>query len=87
MSEKYDGVKKSKKEIFFNNIIGGIGWAIGATLGLSLLVAFLGLIGHYVNLVPLVGNFVSEIINYVINKNMHPLSSLMPFLFSQYAFA
>lgn len=87
MSEKYDGVKKSKKEIFFNNIIGGIGWGIGATIGLSLLLAFLGLIAHYVNLVPVVGNFVSEIINYILTKNAHPISSLLPFLFSQYSFA
>ncbi len=69
MKEKYNLVLESRRKIFTNNLIGGLAWGIGATLGLSLLIAILGLLAHYVNLVPIVGNFVSEVINFIISKN------------------
>ena len=69
MAEKYEGVKRNRKEIFTNNFIGGVAWGIGATLGLSFLIALLGLLGRYIDLVPYVGNFVSEVINLVLQKN------------------
>lgn len=69
MKEKYNQVNRSKKEIFFNNLIGGVAWGIGATIGLALIVSLLGLLAGFVDLVPIVGDFISEIINYLISKN------------------
>lgn len=57
------------KEILFNNFIGGISWALGATVGISLLFALLALIAKQVNLVPIFGSFVSNIITFVLNNN------------------
>ncbi|MGH7202870.1 MAG: DUF5665 domain-containing protein [Candidatus Levyibacteriota bacterium] len=61
--------KLSRKEIIVNNFLGGIAWALGATIGLSLIFTILGLIAKNVNLVPVVGSFVSEIINFVMAHN------------------
>lgn len=69
MKEKYNQVNRSKKEIFLNNLIGGVAWGVGATLGLALFVGLLGLIAGYIDFVPFVGDFISEIINYLVNKN------------------
>lgn len=87
MAEKYEGVKRNRKEIFTNNLIGGLAWGIGATIGLSLLIAFLGIAVHYVNLVPLIGNFVSEVIKFIINKNPQLLSLIQPYIFMQFVYA
>ncbi len=65
--------KLSKKEIILNNFLGGIAWALGATVGLSFIFILLGIIAKEVNLVPVVGSFVSQVINFVLanNPNLH----------------
>lgn len=59
----------SVKRILFNNFIGGISWALGATVGISLLFTLLGLLAQNINLVPIVGSFVSDIINFIMATN------------------
>jgi len=63
--QPYQKVKESRKQIFINNIIGGVGWAIGATVGLAVVLAILGFIAHQVNVVPVIGTFISAILNNV----------------------
>lgn len=71
MSENFEKVKGKRKEIFFNNLLGGLAWGIGATIGLALLLAILGFLANYVDLVPYVGSFVSDVIDFVLKKNMN----------------
>jgi len=61
--------KLSRSEIIINNFFGGISWGLGATVGLSLFFVFLGILAKEVNLVPVVGSFVSEVINYILTNN------------------
>jgi hypothetical protein len=65
--------KLTKGEIIINNFLGGIAWALGATVGLSFIFILLGIIAKEVNFVPVVGSFVSQVINYILvtNPNMH----------------
>jgi hypothetical protein len=67
--ERYEQIKTSRKQIFINNFIGGIAWAVGATIGLALIVAVLTLILKNVDLIPVVGDFVAKIIQFIISKN------------------
>ena len=67
--EKYERVGRSFKHIIFNNFLGGIAWGLGATVGASIVIAILGLILQNINLVPFIGNFVSQITNYVLQNN------------------
>ena len=67
--EKYEQVKRHLKDIIFNNFLGGIAWGLGATVGVSIVIAILSLILKNINLVPFVGNFVSQITNYVLQNN------------------
>lgn len=69
--ERHEQIHSTKKQIFFNNFLGGIAWAFGATLGLSIIVALIGIIVKNVNLVPVVGNFVAGVLNYVLQNNPH----------------
>ena len=72
--ERYEQVKESRKRIFFNNFIGGIAWALGATIGLALIVGVLTLILKNASLVPVIGNFIADIIKFVISKNPNLLA-------------
>jgi len=52
-----------------NNFIGGISWAIGATVGISIIIALLSILARNINLIPFIGNFASQITNYVLQNN------------------
>lgn len=72
--QPYENASKlSKKEIILNNFFGGIAWALGATVGLSLIFTLLGILAKNVNLVPIIGSFVSQVIDFVLanNPNLH----------------
>lgn len=60
--------------IILNNFIGGIAWAFGVTIGFSLLIAILTLISKELNVIPIIGTFISNIIDFVLsyNKHLHP---------------
>jgi len=72
--ERYERIHQPRSKIFVNNFIGGIAWAIGATVGLALIVAILTLTLKNVNIIPVVGNFVAKIIQFIITKNPNLLS-------------
>lgn len=63
--EKYRAIEKTKKAIFVDNFLGGIGWGLGVTVGVTILVAILSFALKQVNLVPIVGNFVLEVQNFI----------------------
>lgn len=67
--EPNEKIYRNKKEIFLNNIIGGFGWSIGATIGIAIIFAILTYIVAKINLVPIVGNFVTDVIKEVLQKN------------------
>ncbi len=72
--ERYEQVDKKRKIIFIDNFIGGIAWALGATVGLSIIIAILGVILKNSNFIPYVGNFVAGVIEFVITKNPNLLN-------------
>lgn len=59
----HGGMKKSK--IFVNNFVGGMGWGFGVTIGLSALIAISTFLLRQINFVPVVGQFASEIVQFV----------------------
>lgn len=56
-------------KILLNNFIGGIAWAIGATVGLALFFFIIGFIAKNINFVPIVGSFVSDVLNFILATN------------------
>lgn len=67
--QKYEHVKRNLKDIAINNFVGGIVWGLGATIGVSVVLAILGFIFGQINLIPVVGDFVSKINEYVLQNN------------------
>ena len=72
MKQPYERSSKlSKREMIVNNFIGGIFWSLGATVGLALIFTILSLMAKNVDLVPFVGSFVSDVIDFVISKSQN----------------
>jgi hypothetical protein len=69
--EKYEAIHRSRKEIMWNNFLGGISWGLGATIGVSVILAMLGFIVSKLDLVPVIGTFVSNIMDFVTKNNQH----------------
>lgn len=67
--EKHQHVQRNLKEIFANNFLGGIAWGLGGTIGLFVGAAILGFILSKIDLIPVIGTFVSDIYNFVLQKN------------------
>ncbi len=74
MSEsKSEHIYRSRKQIITNNFLGGIAWGVGVTIGLTLFFGILAFISTHINFVPIVGDFVSGVINYILtNGNNFP---------------
>jgi hypothetical protein len=73
MPERHDEVNQKIGRIFKNNFIGGIAWGLGATIGATIILAFLTLIVRQINLIPVVGNFTANIIKFISENNPHLL--------------
>lgn len=69
--EPHEKVYRSKKEIILHNFLGGIAWGLGVTVGLSIVITLLSFIGSKVNFIPFIGEFISQIINYVTTSGNH----------------
>ena len=69
MTEPKDKIYKPRKQIFIDNLIGGIGWAIGASFGLTIILAIVGFILSHLNWVPFFGNFIVDINKYISQKH------------------
>lgn len=67
--QKYQEVTASWKKIFINNFLGGISWSLGATIGFSIIIAIIGIIAHYIDFIPIVGSFISNILDFVLKNN------------------
>lgn len=67
--QPYKKVEHPLHKIMVNNFVGGIFWALGITIGFSLLIALLGLLSKYINVVPFIGTFISDIIDFVLSYN------------------
>lgn len=57
--------KLSKGEIIANNLLGGIFWGIGSIIGIALILSLVSLLSQFVDVIPFVGNFISDILNYL----------------------
>jgi len=53
---------KTKLRLFVDNLVGGIGWGIGSVLGAAFIVVFIGLLVGSVRTIPIVGEFVYNVL-------------------------
>lgn len=60
--QKYEqALETNRKKIFVNNFIGGIAWALGSTIGLTIFAALLTFILSKIDLIPVIGTYIAKI--------------------------
>jgi hypothetical protein len=69
MPEPYEKVEQPLRTILLRNFLGGVVWGLGATIGVSLILAILGFFLSKINLVPIVGSFLSDVFHYILQNN------------------
>ena len=69
VNESQNRINAPLRIIMLRNFLGGIAWAVGITIGFSLFVAALKFLGNYIDLIPVVGTFISDIIDFVLSYN------------------
>lgn len=58
------------KTIIVKNFLGGIAWGVGSLVGATVVVTLIVAILKSINFVPLIGNFVTQILQYVETRNL-----------------
>lgn len=51
----------TKKQMIFNNFLGGVFWGVGTAFGAILFIAVLGFIVSKSDFIPFIGNFIADI--------------------------
>lgn len=70
VTDTHTNVENPMKKIVINNFIGGIAWAMGISVGASLVLAVFGFILGKINLIPIIGTFIIRV-NEFIAQNSH----------------
>ena len=65
ISRGYTKVHLSPMRLMRNNLLGGIAWGFGVVLGGTVIVAILVFLLNILNGVPIIGEFISNVINSV----------------------
>lgn len=63
---RFDQVTHHIKNIIVNNFLGGLSWAVGVTVGFSLIIFILTTLLKNVNWIPFIGDFISNLTSYVL---------------------
>lgn len=70
---KYLQVYRSKPQIMLDNFLGGISWSFGTFLGLATIAIIAGFIIHRINLVPIIGTWLAQILQDATSKIQSPI--------------
>ncbi|OGH23689.1 MAG: hypothetical protein A2958_02860 [Candidatus Levybacteria bacterium RIFCSPLOWO2_01_FULL_38_13] len=65
---RFEQAAKTLKEILLNNFLGGLAWAIGATVGISIIIFLLTNVFRNVGWIPFIGDFISNLTSYVLTN-------------------
>jgi len=64
----------NKKQIMLNNFLGGIAWSIGTLVGLAIIFVVVGFFLKRVDIVPILGDFLSDIMKSSIQQTQNKLT-------------
>lgn len=65
---------RSKKKIMFYNFLGGLFWAFGTFVGLAIIAVIAGFIISKIDLVPIIGGWLSDILSNASGNLRTPVS-------------
>jgi len=61
LSDHFLRIYRNRKEMMFNNFLGGIAWALGALFGTGIVIAIASFVISKIDFVPIIGTLVIQI--------------------------
>lgn len=74
MNEPMDKVHRPLQQMLWQNFLGGVAWALGVTLGLTVVVTLVGFLLAQLDFVPIVGDLATGIVQFVEENKKTPQS-------------
>ena len=71
-ANKYLQPYKSRWKILIDNFLGGFAWGLGSFIGLAILAVAAGYIFSKINLIPILGTWIAQIMNDATSKYQIP---------------
>jgi len=65
---RFEQAARNLKDILINNFLGGLAWAVGATVGISIIIFLLTNVFKNVGWIPFIGDFISNLTSYVLSN-------------------
>ena len=72
-ANKYLQPYKSRWKILFDNFLGGFAWGLGSFIGLAILAVAAGYIFSKINLIPILGTWIAQILQDATSKVQMPV--------------
>jgi len=72
-ANKYLQPYKSRWKILIDNFLGGIAWSLGTFVGLGLLAVIVGYVISKIDLIPILGTWIAQIMNDATFKLQPPI--------------
>lgn len=69
-ADKIVEIKASIGRMMFANFLSGMAWGLGTVIGATFVLAFLIFVLSQLNTVPLIGNYIADILNYIQNNSL-----------------
>lgn len=67
-NQPFEKVYRSRGKMILDNFLGGIAWSLGTLVGAAVIVGIIGFLLSRVNLIPLIGSWLTQIIQEAIPK-------------------
>ena len=64
MPEEHLRIYKKKRHIMLDNFLGGIAWGLGTVVGISLIAVILGFLISKIDLIPIIGDWLANVLRY-----------------------
>lgn len=62
---QHENIYRGMKKMLYHNFLGGIAWGLGASLGVTIILALLGFLLASVDFVPVIGDFFTQVNEYI----------------------
>lgn len=72
-TNKYLAIYKNRKQIIWNNFLGGLAWSFGTFIGLGILTIIIGFVITRIDLVPIIGGWIAQILQDATSRVQPPI--------------
>lgn len=69
MEEKHHRVHHPIRQMMLNNFLGGVAWSFGTLIGATIIVALVGFLFSRIDVIPIVGTFITNVIRFIAQNN------------------